>query len=277
MRQIGIVGVFHGFDKLFSGHCLTVMTLKIQVGALAEAVWPQQCIDHTHHFSALFIHRGGIEVVDLDIGIGPNGMGHGAGILRELGATQGGNTVDSANRGRTHGSGKLLITQHRKPFLQAQLEPVTARHPITRPVVKIFVTNNRFNPLVTQVGSGVWPSQHTGGVENIQAFIFHGTHVEAFDRNNHKNVEIIFTAISLLVPLHGVFQGQHGVIHLVDIMPLGENLQLHLAATHGHKGVINVLQVTGHQRKQVSRFHKGVFPGHPVALALYTAGHIITV
>ena len=204
-------------------------------------------------------------------------MRHRARVFRELGAAQHRNIIDTADRRRTHVSRELLITQDGETFFQAELEPVTAGHAVTGPVVKILVTDHCFDPLEAGIDGGVRVGQHTGRIEDIQALVFHRAHVEALDRDDHENIEIVFTTISFLIPPHGILQREHGVIDLVDVVSFSEDAQRHPATAHGPELILDKLKVTGYQRKQVGRLHERVFPGHPVAVIRLTAVNVIAV
>ena len=138
--------------------------------------------------------------------------------------------------------------------------------------------NNRFNPLVSSVGRRLCTGQHGAGVENIEAFVLHGAHVEVVHRNDHEDVQIVFTTIGFFVPAHGLFQAVHGVLAFVDVLGLDVNAQRHGAISHGGERVFNAPQVARDQGKQVGRLFKRVFPGRPVAAVFIgAAGQRVTV
>ena len=121
------------------------------------------------------------------------------------------------------------------------------------------------------VGGGLGTSQHAAGVEDIEALVLHGAHVEVVDRDDHEDVQVVFAPVHLLVPLHRLFQAVHGVLHLVDVFRLDIDAQRHLATTHGGEAILDAPQVAGNQREQVSRLLERVFPGRPVTAALLAA------
>ena len=204
-------------------------------------------------------------------------MRHGSGIFRELGCPQHGDIVDPTHGWRAHVSRELLITQHRESFFQAELEPVTAGNPVAGPVMEIFMANNTLDPLVGSIGGCIGSRQDTGGVEDIQTLVLHRPHVEAFHRHDHEDIQVVFAAVGCFIPLHRILQRRHGVVDLVDVVGLGEDLQFHPAPTYGDKLIFDVLQFPGNQRKQVGRLHKRILPGHPVPVAFPTALDIIAV
>ena len=137
--------------------------------------------------------------------------------------------------------------------------------------------DNTFYTLICSIGRGIRPGQHAGSIENIKPFVLHCAHVETLDRNDHEDIQVVFSAIYCLVPFHGVLQRHHGVVDLVDVVCLGKNPERNFTAAHGHKFIFNVLQVAGDQGKQVSRFHKWILPGHPVPLAIFTTINVVAV
>jgi hypothetical protein len=162
-------------------------------------------------------------------------------------------------------SAEKRVAEHREAFLERQLEPVAAGHAVARPVVEVFVGDDRFDPLVRGVGGGFGTGQHGAGVEDVEALVLHGAHVEVVDRDDHEDVQVVFAAVDLFVPAHGFLQAGHGVLALVDVFRLDIDAQRHGAVGHGGEGVFDTPQVTGHQREQVRRFLERVFPGRPVA------------
>ncbi len=215
LPQIDVVGILHGAHEIVTGHGLSVMALEIQVGALAETCGTQQRMQHAHDLGALFIDRQGVEIVDLDIGCRAYRMRHGAGILGKLVGAQHTHIIDAFDRHGRPVGGKLLIPEHRKAFFQAQLEPVAAGDAVAGPVVEILVGDNPFDIFIVQVGRGIRPGQHILGIEDVQPLVFHRPHVEMADRDDHIDIQVVFPSIDLFVPLHGMFQGLHGMVALV--------------------------------------------------------------
>ena len=98
--------------------------------------------------------------------------------------------------------GELLIPKHRQPLFQAELEPVATGHPVTGPIVKVFMRDDRLDALKIYVGRGFTIGQDITAVEDVKALVLHRPHVEMADRNDHEQVEVIFQAEPLLVPGH---------------------------------------------------------------------------
>ena len=80
--------------------------------------------------------------------------------------------------------------------------------------------DNTLYSLVSRIGRSIRPGQYTGSIENIEPFVLHCAHVETLYRNDHKNIQIVFSTIHCLVPFHGVLQRHHCVVDLVDVVRL---------------------------------------------------------
>jgi hypothetical protein len=70
-----------------------------------------------------------------------------------------------------------------------------------------------FDPLVRGVGGGS-AGQHGAGVEDVEALVLHGAHVEVVDRDDHEDVQVVFAAVDLFVPAHGLLQAFMACWHL---------------------------------------------------------------
>ena len=134
-------------DEVPGGHGLAVVTLEVEITATPEGGLADQFLDHAHHFCALLVDGERIEVGDFHIGVGAHGMRHGAGVFGKLRGTQKGDIVDALDGARAHVGGKLGVTEHGEAFLQTQLKPVTAGHPVTGPVVEVLVGHYGFHAL----------------------------------------------------------------------------------------------------------------------------------
>ncbi len=239
LRQVNAVGIFHCLHKIITGYRLPVVTFEIQVRAFAEAIAAQQAMHHAHHFRALFIHRHGVKIVDLDVTVRSDRMGHGAGIFCKLQGLQHVHIIDAIYRGRPHVSRELLIAEHGKTFFQTQLKPVAAGNPITGPVVKVFMGNHAFHSLKPHISGGFRTGQDTGCVENIKPLILHRPHIKVGNGHDHVNIKIVFPSVHLFVPGHGTLEGVHGVRALIQILRLHKELQRHFTATAGSEGIFH--------------------------------------
>ncbi len=76
LGQVDAAGGLHAADEIISRHRLAIETLEVEIGRLAEVLRAEQLGLHPHQLGALLIHRRGVEIVDLDIGIGSHWMRH---------------------------------------------------------------------------------------------------------------------------------------------------------------------------------------------------------
>ncbi len=132
-------------------------------------------------------------------------MRHRSGVLRELAAAQNPHILDALDPARTQVGRKFLVAEHGQPFLEAELEPVAAGHPIAGPVVEIFVADHPENALIVGVGGGLRLGEHVLGVKDVEALVFHRAHVEIADRHDLVQIEVVFQAEALFVPGHRLF------------------------------------------------------------------------
>ena len=98
MGEINVRSIFHRLHEIITGGSTAVVTLKVQLHPFLEISLTQQGVDHTNHFSALFVHGQGIEVVHFDDHIRTDRMRHWAGILGKLQATHGTHIADPVYR-----------------------------------------------------------------------------------------------------------------------------------------------------------------------------------
>ncbi|MNW66087.1 hypothetical protein D3C74_445260 [compost metagenome] len=66
------------------------------------------------------------------------------------------------------------------------------------------MADDAFDIEVVFIGRSVGTRQHVFGVKDVQAFVLHRAHIKEVDGNDHIDVEIVFQAETLFVPLHGV-------------------------------------------------------------------------
>ena len=86
------------------------------------------------------------------------------------------------------------------------MEPVSAGDSIAGPVMKVFVGNYAFDAQIGGIRRCVWRSENATRVEDIESLIFHGSHVEIFNRNDHEGIEIVFSAEGDFIPRHRAFE-----------------------------------------------------------------------
>ena len=185
------------------------MTIKIQVHGFGIGFGPDKGAQHANDLGPFFIDGRGVEVVDLLKALWAHWVGKGPLVLSELTATQIDDIPDTFYWGRAHIAGELAIAIYCQPFFQTQLEPITASDAIARPVVEVFMGNDRLDPLKVRICRGIRGGKNTRGVEDVQPLVLHRAHVEVIHRNDVKDVKVIFTTIDLFIPFHGILQGLH--------------------------------------------------------------------
>ena len=65
------------------------------------------------------------------------------------------------------------------------MEPVAARDPVAGPIVEVLVSNHRGNVEIIVVGCNPGVCKNVARIEQVQALVLHGAHVEIAHRNNH--------------------------------------------------------------------------------------------
>ena len=104
---------------------------------------------------------------------------------------------------------------------------------------KVLVGRHGLNPLEGLVGGGIRAGEHAGGVEDVEALVLHGPHVEIVDRDDIEHIEVVLAPVTSSSQRMECFQGLHGVIALVEVFGLDVDFARHLAATAGDKAVVN--------------------------------------
>ncbi len=160
---------------------------------------------------------------------------------------------------------ELLVAEHRQAFLERELEPVAAGHPVAGPVVEILVRHHGLDADEVGVRRGLGPGQHVLGVEDVQALVLHGAIIEVGYRHDHEPVEVVLQPEPVLVPLHRTLERGHGVVALVDVLGLGIDLQEHIAPGAGREVVLEPGEIARHQREQIGRLRERIVPDREVA------------
>ena len=235
-RQILPAGILHRCHEIVAGRSLAVVTGEVQIGTGAERLCPQHRAHHADQLGTLVIYRRGVEIGDLEIIVGPHRVRQRAAILGELRRAEQSHIVDPLDRRRADVGREALVAKHGEAFFQAQLEPVAAGHPIARPIVEIFVRDDSGDGIEVGVGRGILVGQHITRVKDVEAFILHRPEVEILDRDDVEQVEIIFAAISRLVPRHRLLQAGHSVRGLGQIALAHPDRQIDRPPAHRHEG-----------------------------------------
>ena len=262
----------HRRNEVLAGHRLPIVPAKIFFQSGAEAFPPDQCLDHAHDFRALLIDRRGIEIVDLDIAGGPHRMRHRAGILGELRGAQRAHFLDARRRTVMHVGAEFLVAENRQPFLERQLEPVTAGDAVAGPVVEVLMRNDAVDVLEIGIGRQIGARQHVLGIENVEPFVLHRPHVEIADGDDHVMVEIAFEAEARFVPAHRLLQRRHRVRTLVELARLDVDRQLHRAPGRGRKRIAQYVELAGDHGKEITRLPERVLPDGVMAPVRLIAG-----
>ena len=247
------------------------MALEVQIAALTEHLVTKEVVDHPNHFGTLFVDGQGIEVGDFHVRRRAHRVGHGAGILGKLCCAQQRGILYSFHSRRSHIGRELGIPEHRKTLFQAQLKPVAAGYPVAGPVMEVFVGDDGLDTLEGGVRGSLLTGQHTGRVENIQPFVFHGAHVEVVHRHDHEDIQVVLPPVDIFVPAHGTLEGIHREITLLRVAGLDIHAQINVAAGTGGEGIFFLHQVSGYQGKEVSRLGERVFPGDKMATVFQLA------
>ncbi len=92
-------GLGHGPDEVVDGDRLAVVALEVEAaGPRGNRRRPSRVCMHADHLGPLVVDGDGVEVVDLHVGGGPHRVGHGAGVLGELGVAQHPHVLDALDR-----------------------------------------------------------------------------------------------------------------------------------------------------------------------------------
>ena len=89
-------------------------------------------------------------------------MGERAGILGELHGAKHAHVLDTLDRRASDVGGKALVAKDREAFLEAELEPVAAGHPVARPIMKIFMRHYSRDIVEIGIGRSVLIGEHVG-------------------------------------------------------------------------------------------------------------------
>ena len=277
LRQRRVRGVLQGAHEVLGGHRAAVVPLEVQIRAGAEGARAEDGVQHPHHFGALLVHRGGVEVADLLIAGRAHRMRERPGVLGELHGAQQIHVVHALDAARVHVRGELGVAVHREALFQAELKPIAAGDAVAGPVVEVLVRHHRLHALVGGVRGGVGAGQHAGGVEDVEALVLHRPHVEVLDGDDHEDVQVVLAAEPLLVPAHGALERLHRVAALADVVRFGEDAQRHAAAGAGDELVLAHRQIAGHQGEQVAGFGERVLPSHGAAAVRRALGNQVAV
>ena len=272
LAQVAAARRLHAGQEVVGGHRFPIVAGEIEVGGAAEQLGPEQGRQHAHQLRPLLVDGGGVEVVDLDVGIRANRVGQGAGVLGELTGAQHPHVGDALDAPGAAVGGEFLIAEDGEALLQAQLEPIAAGDAVAGPVVEVLVGDDPLHPLEVQVGGGVRAGQDRLGVEDVEPLVLHGAHVEVADGDDVVDLQVILPAVAVLVPAHGVLEGGHGVAALGQVFRLHPDVEGDLAARGGAEAIRDPAQVPGHQGEEVRGLGEGIDPARSVAAVRQVLG-----
>ena len=160
---------------------------------------------------------------------------------------------------------ELLVTEHRQPLLERELEPVAASDAVARPIMEILVGDDTVDILKIGIRRQIGARQHVLGIKDVEAFVFHRPHVEVADGNDHVMVEIALQAKALLIPAHRLFQRRHRVSALVKFSRFDVNRQLYRAPRSCRERIAQHIKLAGNHGKKIAGLTERVLPDRVVA------------
>ena len=131
--------------------------------------------------------------------------------------------------------------------------------------MKVFVADHAFHACKVGIGGGGGLGEHEPGVEDVQALVFHGAHVEVAGGHHHEALQIQRQAKARFVPGHGGHERAHGVAGLVQIARAHKDLQQVLLARAGGDALLARHQAAGHHGEQVAGLFVRVVPDGEMA------------
>ncbi len=153
-----------------------------------------------------------------------------------------------------------MVAENGQPFLQAKLEPVAASDSVACPIVEILMRDDRLDIGEVGVGRGLVVGQHILVVEEVQPLVLHRAHVEVGHGDDVEDVEVVFAAELLLVPLHRALQRVHRVGGARFLAVLDIDAEFDRAAGRRDEDIADAAEVAGNQGEEIGRFREGIFP-----------------
>src|SRR5690554_6500413 len=267
---LGVDG-FHGVDEIVAGDRLTVVAPEVLLQPFTKAITAEQRVLHTNDFGAFLVNGGGIEVGYLLIAFGADRMSHRPAVLGKLSEPQCRYVVDTLHGACTrsrralkaagqHISGKFLISEYRQAFFQGEMEPVAASNPVTCPIMEVFVSYDCLYGAVGSVAGRRRVCKHVGGIEDIQALVFHRAHIEVARGHNHETVQVELQPIALFIPTEGTQEAVHGPLSTVFCSVVAIDLEQYLAAAACAYALLTAREVSCHNGKKVAGLGMRVLP-----------------
>ena len=117
--------------------------------------------------------------------------------------------------------------------------------------------DDRLDPFKICVGRGFRRGQNRRAVKDIQPLVLHRAHVEVIDRDDVKDIEVIFAAIDVLVPFHRVFERLHAKGAFVLVARAHPDVEFDVFAGLRGEAALVIDQIACDQGKEIG----GLFPG----------------
>mmetsp|Transcript_18469 Transcript_18469/g.62128 ORF Transcript_18469/g.62128 Transcript_18469/m.62128 type:complete len:508 (-) Transcript_18469:241-1764(-) len=271
LGEVDAICIGHRCAEVVARDRGTVVALEVLGETPAEPVLADERHVHPDHLRALLVDRRRVKVVHRNVRLWPDRVRHRPGVLDELAAAHGLDILDANHGARPDVARELLVTEDGQSFLERELEPVAACDPVARPVVKVLVPDHALDALVVVIGGGGGLGERERRVEDVEPLVLHRAHVEVVDGDDVVQVQVIFEAEPLLVPLHRLDQRRQRVVALVHVFFLRVHVQLDPPPRRRLEGAAHLAEVPGHKREQVARLWVRVLPHRKVPAAAAVA------
>ncbi len=106
---------------------------------------------------------------------------------------------------------ETLIAKNGQTLFECELKPVTAGDTVTRPVMKIFMSNNALNTHKVRIGCASLICEYISRIKYIESFVLHSTHVETIYCYYIVDIKIILPSVLLLIPEHRLLERLHSM------------------------------------------------------------------
>ncbi len=87
---------------------------------------------------------------------------------------------------------EALVAKNGEPLLERELEPIAAGDAVAGPVMEVFVGDHTFHALQLRICGRFGVGEHELGVEDIQALVLHGAHIEMAHGNDVVFLQVVF-------------------------------------------------------------------------------------
>ncbi len=132
--------------------------------------------------------------------------------------------------------------------------------------------DHRLDIGVVGIGGAGLAGQHVFGVEDVQALVFHGAHVEVAGGHHHEAIQVQRQAETRLVPGDGGHQRIHGVFGFFHVARAHVDFKHMVLAGARNDALLAAHQLARHQREQVTGLAVRIHPACEMAACV--ARHI---